>query len=66
MTVKLILRGQEYEVRPGMSLRHALRDIDVNPESVLATLDGELITDEEILQDGQVVKLVAVISGGSQ
>lgn len=65
MTVKLVLRGQEYEVRPGMSLRDALLKIDVLPESVLATRDGEMITDDAILHPGEVVKLIAVISGGS-
>ena len=65
MTVKLVLRGKEFEVKPGMSLRDSLLKIDVVPESVLATRKGELITDDEILHDGEVVKLIAVISGGS-
>jgi len=64
MAVKLILRGNEYEVKPGMTLRHSLLKIDVMPESVLATRDGEMITEDEILQDGEIIKLVAVISGG--
>ncbi len=64
MTVKLILRGQEYEVKPGMTLRQSLFKIDQKPEAVLATRDGEMITEEEILNDGEVVKLIAVISGG--
>jgi sulfur carrier protein ThiS len=65
MPVKLILRGKEYEVKPGMTLRHSLLKIEVNPVSVLATRQGELITEEEILHEGDVVKLVAVVSGGS-
>lgn len=64
MPVKLILRGHEYETRPGMTLRDCLEKISVNPETVLATRDRELITDDEILKDGDVIKLVAVISGG--
>ncbi len=64
MPVKLILRGQEYEVRAGMTVRHALGKIAVEPEAVIATRDGELITDDEILQEGDVIRLVAVISGG--
>lgn len=63
--VKLILRNKEYEVKPGMTLLSALQKIDVIPESVIATRDGEMILDDEILKDGDVVKLVAVISGGS-
>lgn len=64
MAVKLILRDQEYEVKPGMTLRHSLEKINQQPEAVLATRDGEMITEEEILQDGEVIKLIAVISGG--
>ena len=64
MPVKLILRGKEYEVKPGTTLRDALRRADILPESVLATRQGQMLTDDEILKDGDVVKLVAVISGG--
>ena len=63
--VKLILRNKVYEVKPGMTLLSALQKIDVLPESVIATRDGEMILEDEILRDGDVVKLIAVISGGS-
>jgi sulfur carrier protein ThiS len=65
MSVKLILRGKEYEVKPGMALRDSLLKIDVQPEAVLATRQGVMITEDEILKDGDVVKLISVISGGS-
>ena len=64
--VKLILRAKEYEIKPGMTLLSALEKSNINPESVIATRDGEIILDDEILQDGQVIKLVQVISGGSR
>ncbi len=64
MSVKLILRGKEYEVKPGMALRDSLLKIDVQPEAVLATRQGVMITEDEILRDGDVVKLISVISGG--
>jgi sulfur carrier protein ThiS len=63
--VRLILREKEYEVKPGMTLLSALQKINVVPESVIATCDGEMILDDEILKDGAVVKLIAVISGGA-
>ena len=62
--VKLILRDKEYEVKPGMNLLSALRKINVLPESVIATREGEMILDDEILKDGDIIKLIAVISGG--
>lgn len=63
--VKLILRDKEYEVKPGMTLLSSLEKCDILPESVIATRDGELILEDEILKDGDVVRLVAVISGGA-
>lgn len=66
MTVKLVLRGKEYEVRPGMTLLDSLKKIDVLSESVIAVRNGEMILDDEILKDGDLVKLVSVISGGAQ
>lgn len=64
MTVKLILRDKEFEVRPGMTLLSTLEKINVMPEAVLATREGEMILDDEILRDGEVIKLISVISGG--
>ena len=65
MTVKLILREKEYDVKPGMTLLDSLKKVNILPESVIATREGEMILEDEILKDGDVVKLIAVISGGS-
>ena len=64
MTVKLILRDQEFEVKPGMTLLSSLKKGGILPESIIATRDGELILEDEILKDGDVIKLISVISGG--
>jgi sulfur carrier protein ThiS len=66
MIAKLILRDKEYEVKPGMTLLDALKKSNIVPESVIATRNGEMITDDEVLRSGDVVKLIAVISGGSK
>jgi sulfur carrier protein ThiS len=62
--VKLILRKQEFEVRPGMTLLDALKKNSILPEAVIATRNGEMIEEDEILKDGDVIKLIAAISGG--
>jgi sulfur carrier protein ThiS len=64
--VKLVLRDNEYEVKAGMTLLSALQKINVLAESVIATRDGEMILEDEILRDGDVIKLIAVISGGAR
>ena len=62
--VKLILRKDEFEVRPGMDLLAALKSCNILPEAVIATRNGELILEDEILKDGDIIRLVKVISGG--
>ena len=62
--VKLILRDQEFEVRPGMTLLDALKKNNILSEGVLCTRNGELVVEDEILRDGDVIKLIAAISGG--
>jgi sulfur carrier protein ThiS len=64
MPAKLILRNKEYEVKHGMTIRMALQKIGVDSETVLPTRAGELVTDDVILKEGDVIKLIAVISGG--
>jgi sulfur carrier protein ThiS len=64
MTAIIILRKQEFVVKHGMTVRKALQKLDIEPDSVLATLDGELITDDEIIKESTIIKLIPVISGG--
>lgn len=64
MTVKLILRSKTVEVKAGMALYHSLEKAGIPFESVLAIRAGELLTEEEILNDGDEIRLVAVVSGG--
>jgi len=63
-TATIVLRSQTFEVKSGMTLRDSLLKIGVNPETVLAVRDGTLLTDDEIVTPGVVIKLVMVISGG--
>jgi sulfur carrier protein ThiS len=65
VTVRIQLRDQEFKVRSGMTIRSALLRLDIQPEAVLPTRDGELLTDDEILQERDEIRLIAVISGGA-
>lgn len=62
--VTLTLRDQQFEVRAGMTLQAALKKCNILAESVIATRQGELILEDEILNEGDEIKLIAVISGG--
>jgi sulfur carrier protein ThiS len=65
MSAILRLRNKEYEVEAGMTVRDAMLRSGIQPESVIPTRDGELITDDGIIREGERIRLVAVISGGS-
>jgi sulfur carrier protein ThiS len=64
MTATLILRKQTHAVKHGMTIRKALQKLNIEPDSVLITRNGELLTDDEIIRENDVIKLVPVISGG--
>ncbi len=64
MSAILKLRKQKYEVRSGMTVRDAMLKHDIDPEVVIPTRDGELIDDDEVMRDGETIRLVPVISGG--
>lgn len=62
VTVKM--RGKVFEIRPGMTLLSSLIKLDILPETVLVIRNGEMITEDEVLTDGDSIDLIEVISGG--
>lgn len=62
--VTVIIRGNVFEIRSGMTLLSSLLKLDILPETVLATRNGEMITEDEILLEGVTIILIEVISGG--
>ena len=61
---KVVYRDKEWQVPANITVRDAIKKGDLNPETVLATRNGRLITEDVHLEADDVVKLVAVISGG--
>jgi sulfur carrier protein ThiS len=64
MSAKIILRKKEYEVKPGQTLAQVMKQINAAPESYLATRSGEMMTEDEMVKEGDIITLIAVISGG--
>jgi len=66
MAIKVILRNKEIfiEETKDMTVRKVLKKLDLLPETYLCVRNGELVTEQEVLRDGDVVRLVPVISGG--
>ena len=63
-TAKLRYRKQEFEVRSGMTVRAAIEKIGLDPYSVLALRGKRLINDQTIIEPGEEIRLLNVISGG--
>ena len=63
-TAKIKYRKQEWEVQSGMTVRAAIEKIGLDPCNVLALRDKKLINDQTILEPGDEIRLVNVISGG--
>ncbi len=62
--VIVIRRKEKWEVEPGKTARDTIKQLNLNPESHLVVVNGELVSDDTILQPGDEVELIAAISGG--
>jgi len=63
-TATLVLRGKKYDAKAGSTILSALKKLEILPESVICVRNGELVTEDTLLQEGETIKLVSVISGG--
>ena len=64
MEITLTLRDKVFTLDRKMSVKKALREIGLSPESHLALKDGDLLQEDQILKDGDVITIIPVISGG--
>lgn len=62
--VTIIYRDKTWEVKSGSTVRHIIQQAGLNPESILAVRNGRLVNEATLTQDGDTIKLVAVVSGG--
>jgi sulfur carrier protein ThiS len=65
LTAILRYRKKEYEVNAGITIRAALIELEIPPNTVFPTRDGKLIPTDEILKEGDTIRIFTVISGGS-
>lgn len=66
MTIKLVLRKKEF-ILDGKSIqvKQVFEQLQLSPEAHLMVRSGDLLNENDWLKDGDEVKIVAVISGGS-
>ncbi len=62
--VEVVFRDERWEVAPGQTVRRIIEAADLRPEALLALRDGKLIPPDTVVEAGDTIKLVAVVSGG--
>ena len=62
--VKVVCRDKTWEVKAGSTVRDLILKVGLNPEAVLAVREGRLISEAVLTEEGDTIKLVAVVSGG--
>jgi sulfur carrier protein ThiS len=64
MTVSILLKDQIYEVESGKSAKESLAEIGMAWQRFLITRAGVLIQGDEILKEGDIIKIVPAVCGG--
>lgn len=66
MTITAILKKKEYvfEETKDLTVSKVFNKLDILPETYLCVRKGELITERELLKDGDEIRFIPVISGG--
>ena len=64
MSASILWRSQEIEVDTPVSVKDALAQLHLDSESYLVLRNGEVISEDKLLKDGDVAKLIPVMVGG--
>jgi sulfur carrier protein len=66
--MKITCNGEIKEITPDTTLVSFIRDMDLNPDTVVAECDGNIIKrdeyDSQILSEGNVLELIRFVGGG--
>lgn len=66
--MEIICNGKEMMVREGISIEELVRELQLNPDTVVVECDTRIVLREEyaqkILMDGAVLELIRFVGGG--
>jgi sulfur carrier protein ThiS len=67
MAAKFLIRKTEYlmEDVKDLTVAKALNRLNLLPEAHLVIRSGEMLVEHELIRDGDEIKIIPVISGGS-
>jgi len=60
----VVFRNEQWQIPGNITIRNLITDLGLNPQSILAVMDGKLVNNEIRLGDRGEIKLISVISGG--
>lgn len=60
----IVYRDKEWFLDQELTVNQMLKYLKLLPESMLVVRNGQLIAEDQKLQPGDEVKIVAVVSGG--
>ena len=66
--MNITCNGETKEITPNTTLESFIRDLDLNPDTVVAECDGRIIKRDEyetlVLREGNVLELIRFVGGG--
>ena len=62
--IKVTYRDKVGEVPGRQTVRKVILAVGLDPATILAVRQGQLVLDSELLDEDDEVKLIAIISGG--
>lgn len=62
--MKIRYRDEEWELEGERTVREAIKAVGLTPETVVAVRDGRVLSQDTLLEEGEEIKLLAVITGG--
>ena len=69
ITMKITCNAETREIAPDTTLISFIRDLDLNPDTVVAECDGRIVKRDEydsfVLSEGNVLELIRFVGGGS-
>jgi len=62
--MKVYFRGKELEYPERMRVRDLLKKMNLSPQAVLVIRNNEVVTEDEVLEESDEIRIISAISGG--
>ena len=64
MPITVNSRKKEYQLEGTHTVKQVFKKLGLSPEAHLAVKEGELLTENDVIKEGDEIKIISVISGG--